>query len=57
MQFGRDVIEHLKKAEKAEHFSEDERKKGETELQKVTDKGTKDIDTMLSQKEKEILEV
>jgi ribosome recycling factor len=53
----RDVIEHLKKSEKAEHFSEDERKRGETEVQKMTDKGIKDIDTLLTQKEKEIMEV
>jgi ribosome recycling factor len=53
----RDVIEHLKKSEKAEHFSEDERKRGETELQKMTDKLIKDIDALLQQKEKEIMEV
>jgi ribosome recycling factor len=53
----RDCIEHLKKAEKAEHFSEDERKKGEAEAQKLTDKHIKDIDALLTQKEKEIMEV
>jgi ribosome recycling factor len=53
----RDCIEHLKKSEKAEHFSEDERKRGEQEVQKLTDKHTKDIDTLLAQKEKEIMEV
>lgn len=53
----RDAIEHLKKSEKAEHFSEDERKKGETELQKMTDRYIKDIETVLTQKEKEIMEV
>jgi len=53
----RDAIEHLKKSEKAEHFSEDERKKGEAEVQKMTDKGIKDIDALLTQKEKEIMEV
>jgi len=53
----RDAIEHLKKSEKAEHFSEDERKRGETEIQKMTDKYIKEIDTLLAQKEKEIMEV
>ena len=53
----RDAIEHLKKSEKAEHFSEDERKKGEQEVQKMTDKAIKDIDNLLAQKEKEIMEV
>jgi ribosome recycling factor len=53
----RDCIEHLKKAEKDEHFSEDERKRGEQEAQKMTDKFTKDIDGLVAQKEKEIMEV
>jgi len=53
----RDAIEHLKKSEKAEHFSEDDRKKGEQEIQKMTDKGIKDIDSLLAQKEKDIMEV
>ena len=53
----RDTIEHLKKSEKAEHFSEDERKRGEHEAQKMTDKFIKDIDGLLQQKEKEIMEV
>lgn len=53
----RDLIEHLKKSEKAEHFSEDERKKGEAEGQKLTDRFIKEIDTLLAQKEKEIMEV
>ncbi|MCC6395782.1 MAG: ribosome recycling factor [Bacteroidetes bacterium] len=53
----RDTIEHLKKSEKAEHFSEDERKRGEADVQKMTDKGIKEIDTLLTQKEKEIMEV
>lgn len=53
----RDTIEHLKKAEKDEHFSEDERKRGEAEVQKMTDKGIKDIDALLLVKEKEIMEV
>jgi len=53
----RDTIEHLKKAEKEEHFSEDERKRGEQESQKLTDKYIKEIDNLLGLKEKEILEV
>ncbi|HLP16862.1 MAG TPA: ribosome recycling factor [Bacteroidota bacterium] len=53
----RDEIEHLKKAEKADHFSEDDRKRAETEIQKFTDKAIKDIDTLLAVKEKEIMEV
>jgi ribosome recycling factor len=53
----RDAIEHLKKAEKEEHVSEDERKHAEAEAQKYTDKHIKEIDTILLQKEKEIMEV
>lgn len=53
----RDAIEHLKKAEKDEHFSEDERKRAEQECQKLTDKHVKDVDTLLEMKEKEIMEV
>jgi ribosome recycling factor len=53
----RDTIEHLKKAEKDEHVSEDERKHAEEEAQKFTDKRIKDIDVLFQQKEKEIMEV
>lgn len=53
----RDAIEHLKKTEKQEHISEDERKRGEQEAQKLTDKHVKDIDNLVVLKEKEIMEV
>jgi ribosome recycling factor len=53
----REAIEELKKAEKAEHVSEDDRKNGENEVQKLTDKHIKEIDRLLEQKEKEIMEV
>lgn len=53
----RDDNEQLKKSEKAEHFSEDERKRGEQEIQKLTDKFIKEIDSLLALKEKEIMEV
>lgn len=53
----RDAIEHLKKAEKAEHMPEDERKRGEQEAQKLTDKYIKEIDNHIVIKEKEIMEV
>jgi ribosome recycling factor len=53
----RDAIEHLKKAEKAEHMSEDERKRAEQDAQKTTDKHIKEIDDLLAMKEKEIMEV
>jgi ribosome recycling factor len=53
----RDAIEHLKKSEKAEHLSEDERKRAEAEAQKATDKHIKEIDALMAIKEKEIMEV
>lgn len=53
----RDAIEHLKKTEKEEHISEDERKRSEQEAQKLTDKHVKDIDALVAMKEKEIMEV
>ncbi len=53
----RDAIEHLKKSEKAEHFSEDDRKRAEVDVQKMTDKSIKDIDQLVVMKEKEIMEV
>jgi ribosome recycling factor len=53
----RDEIEKMKKTEKAEHISEDDRKHGETEIQKLTDKYIKDVDEVLAKKEKEIMEV
>lgn len=53
----RDSIEHLKKTEKEEHISEDERKHGEAEVQKLTDKHIKEIDEIIVMKEKEIMEV
>jgi ribosome recycling factor len=53
----RDAIEHLRKIEKEEHFSEDERKRAENEVQKLTNKYIKLIDELLEHKEKEIMEV
>ncbi|HET7153540.1 MAG TPA: ribosome recycling factor [Candidatus Kapabacteria bacterium] len=53
----RDAIEHLKKSEKEEHVSEDERKHAENEAQKLTDAHIKQVDDLLTQKEKEIMEV
>jgi ribosome recycling factor len=52
----RDANEELKKAEKTEHFSEDDRKRGEDEVQKITDRFIKDIDTILAAKEIEVME-
>jgi ribosome recycling factor len=53
----RDEIEKLKKTEKDEHISEDDRKHGEAEIQKLTDQYIKEVDTLVQKKEKEIMEV
>lgn len=53
----RDYNEVLKKVEKDEHLSEDDRKRGEGDIQKVTDRFIKDIDDVLAKKEKEVMEV
>ncbi|HRE39958.1 MAG TPA: ribosome recycling factor [Ignavibacteria bacterium] len=53
----RDENEKLKKTEKEDHISEDERKTAETEIQKLTDRYIKDVDELFVVKEKEILEV
>lgn len=53
----RDAMEALKKAEKAEHMSEDARKAGEVDVQKLTDRFIAEIDKHYADKEKDILSV
>ncbi len=52
----RDINDHLKKMEK-EHASEDDVKRAQEDVQKLTDKFIKEIDHVTEIKEKEILEV
>jgi ribosome recycling factor len=51
----RDAMDSLKQDEKKNEISEDERKRLETEVQKITDDTIKDIDATTQAKEKEIL--
>ena len=51
----RDGMDHLKQDEKKHDISEDERKRLETEVQKLTDDTIKEIDEAAAAKEKEIL--
>ena len=51
----RDGMEHLKADEKKHQISEDERKRLETEVQKLTDNTITEIDVAAEAKEKEIL--
>jgi ribosome recycling factor len=50
-------MESLKKAEKDQHFSEDERKRAEDDVQKKTDLNVKEIDALVASKEKEVMAV
>jgi ribosome recycling factor len=52
----RDFMETLKKAEKSKELTEDERKKGEDLLQKVTDDFIAKVDKIFVEKEKELTE-
>jgi ribosome recycling factor len=53
----RDAIERLKKTEKAGEISEDDLRRAEVDVQKLTDSRIKDIDESLKRKEEEIMEV
>ena len=53
----RDAVDLLKKAQKNEGMSEDTEKEAEGEVQKITDKYVKNVDEIVSAKEKEILTV
>jgi len=53
----RDSNEKLKKGEKDKLVTQDEGKKGQDEIQKLTDKYIKSIDELLAVKEKEIMEL
>lgn len=53
----RDGMDALKHAEKDEHMSEDTRKAGEADVQKLTDRYIAEIDKHLADKEKDILSV
>jgi ribosome recycling factor len=53
----RDANEEIKKQEKDHDVSEDESRRAQGEVQKLTDKFIAEIDEILEKKEKEILEV
>lgn len=53
----RDAMDEIKKMKKDNEISEDEEKKYENEIQKLTDEATKKVDEMLAQKEKDIMQV
>src|ERR1700712_2109658 len=53
----RDANEHVKKLVKDKIATEDEHKRAEADVQKVTDKHIAEIDQLVASKEKEIMEV
>lgn len=53
----RDGIEEFKKKQKDSEITEDELKVAEDEIQKITDKYVGEIDTLLANKEKEVMSV
>ena len=53
----RDALDDVKKLKKDNVVSEDEEKRYENEIQKMTDESVKKIDDMLAQKEKDIMQV
>ncbi|HEY2601236.1 MAG TPA: ribosome recycling factor [Thermoleophilaceae bacterium] len=53
----RDIMHDLRELKKEGEVGEDEERRAESELQKLTDKRIGEIDTFLSGKEEEILEV
>ena len=53
----RDINEELKKAEKAGELTEDDLKKDLEDTQKTVENAMKEIDEMIAEKEKELMEV
>lgn len=53
----RDVNDKIKKSEKEQHLSEDDVKRLQEEIQKLTDQHVAKVDDVLHHKEKEIMEV
>jgi ribosome recycling factor len=53
----RDVIEIFKKQQKKSEITEDDLRDAEKDIQELTDKAIKDIDALVSKKEKELMEV
>lgn len=53
----RDAIEQVKKQKKDSLITEDDQKKLEEKIQKLTDEKIKEIDTISAAKEKEIMSV
>lgn len=53
----RDVNADLKSLQKEKEISEDDQRRAEEEIQKITDDAVAEIDAMLEQKEKDLMEI
>ena len=53
----RDGMDYVKKLKKASEITEDDQKKAEEKIQKLTDENIKDVDKITAEKEKEIMDV
>ncbi|MNM81374.1 Ribosome-recycling factor [compost metagenome] len=53
----RDAMEQFKKLVKDKTISEDDERRGQDEVQKLTDKFVAEIDKLVAEKEKEIMTV
>ena len=53
----RDVMSEIKHKMKDKHLSQDDERRAETDVQKLTDKHVADIDALLAAKEKEVMQV
>ena len=53
----RDAIEQIKKMKKNSEITEDDQKRAEEAIQKLTDQNIKDVDKITAEKEKEIMDV
>jgi ribosome recycling factor len=53
----RDILSEIKEALKKKLIAQDEERRGQDEIQKLTDKAVGDIDQLVASKEKELLQV
>lgn len=53
----RDMVDQMKKLEKDGHISEDDLKRENDNIQKITDKFTEEVDKIFKEKEKQIMEI
>ena len=51
----RDAIQHVDKLLKDKAITEDDKKGADNDIQKLTDKFVKDVDTVVAEKEKELM--